>query len=309
MPKRITNIHDKFVKDLLSTPELAIAFLEEYLPIEVVNILDFGSLTYQNTSYLSKELKASYSDMVWSITSKEDISLKICLLLEHKSYVEPNVNFQLLEYLALAYQKQLKEKKELELIIPILYYHGSEKWEYQSLQSHFTKFPIYLQKYLPNFAIEFINLQQLSQQQIQSLKHGLLRTALTVQRYYTDSEQLNKSIEQVLLNLNPYLESNFIDVIFVYLIQNDKLNKASFKKKLEILPPEINSKAMSIYDELLQEGIEKGKAEGIVEGIEKGIEKAILNSYNNGIALETIRLITGESIEKIMDVLKKNDKI
>ncbi|WP_165933433.1 Rpn family recombination-promoting nuclease/putative transposase, partial [Arundinibacter roseus] len=39
MPQRITNIHDKFVKDLLSQKELAIAFLQEYLPGEVAQIL------------------------------------------------------------------------------------------------------------------------------------------------------------------------------------------------------------------------------------------------------------------------------
>lgn len=50
MPQVIRNIHDKFVKDLLSKRELAIAFLEEYLPDEVTEILDFETLVYQNTS-------------------------------------------------------------------------------------------------------------------------------------------------------------------------------------------------------------------------------------------------------------------
>jgi predicted transposase YdaD len=56
-------------------------------------------------------------------------------------------------------------------------------------------------------------------------------------------------------------------------------------------------------------GKAEGKAEGIEEGIEKGIEKTVLNAFNNNIDLETIRLITGESLEKINDLLKKNGKI
>lgn len=61
---------------------------------------------------------------------------------------------------------------------------------------------------------------------------------------------------------------------------------------------------MSIYDELIQEGIEKGRA----EGIEKGIEKTILNAYDNGFVLEDILVITGESAEKIREVLKRNGR-
>ncbi|MBX2952564.1 MAG: Rpn family recombination-promoting nuclease/putative transposase [Leadbetterella sp.] len=34
------------------------------------------------------------------------------LLLEHKSYVEPHVIFQLLDYLSSGYRKQIKENKK-----------------------------------------------------------------------------------------------------------------------------------------------------------------------------------------------------
>ena len=70
---------------------------------------------------------------------------------------------------------------------------------------------------------------------------------------------------------------------------------------------------MSLYDELIQEGILRGKIEGklegIKEGIEKGIEKIILNAYDNKIDLQTIRLISGESLEKINSILIRNGRI
>ncbi len=66
---------------------------------------------------------------------------------------------------------------------------------------------------------------------------------------------------------------------------------------------------MSLYDELIQEGILRGKLEGIEEGIEKGIEKIILNAYDNKIDLQTIRLISGESLEKINSILIRNGRI
>ncbi|TAF93384.1 MAG: hypothetical protein EAZ32_19055 [Cytophagia bacterium] len=65
---------------------------------------------------------------------------------------------------------------------------------------------------------------------------------------------------------------------------------------------------MSIYDELIQEGMERGRAEGIEKGRAEGIEKIILNAFDYGIALDLIGAITGENLEKIEAVLKKNGR-
>ncbi|MCU0340971.1 MAG: hypothetical protein MUE30_13895 [Spirosomaceae bacterium] len=92
---------------------------------------------------------------------------------------------------------------------------------------------------------------------------------------------------------------------------HDKLEES-----IKILPAPFPNKVMSIYDELIQEGFQRGIAEGIekgiekgrAEGTEKGIEKTILNAFDNGIGLDLIRVITGESIEKIEDILQKNER-
>jgi predicted transposase/invertase (TIGR01784 family) len=224
--------------------------------------------------------------------------------LEHKSYPDPFVGFQLLEYIAQAYQAQRKEGKAFEVVVPVLYYHGSTQWSYKPLRSHFEHYTSQLLAYVPDFDTVFIDLHNLQVPQLERLRHGLVRTALTVQRYYVDAKEINEQIGRILSSLSPYLESNFLDVIFVYLLQNEQLNRRSFRQAVECLPPYLTEKAMSIYDELIQEGIEKGRA----EGIEKGIEKTILNAYDNGFVLEDILVITGESAEKIREVLKRNGR-
>jgi hypothetical protein len=62
---------------------------------------------------------------------------------------------------------------------------------------------------------------------------------------------------------------------------------------------------MSIYDQLIAEGVEKG----IEKGIERELEKTVLNAFDNQISLETIRIISGETIEKINEILKRNARI
>lgn len=304
MSRNLNNIHDRFVKQLLSSKDLSVEFLKEYLPPEVASLINFETLTYQNTSYLSGDLKSSFSDMVWQVKINSGKNLRICLLLEHKSYVDPRAAFQILEYLALAYQRQLSEKKKPELIIPVLYYHGKRKWNYQSFESYFSVTPEHLKKYLPRYESIFINLQQMSPDQLQNLRNGLLKSAIMLQKYYFDPESLNQNVFRILESLNPYLESKIVDAIFVYLIQNRHLRHGQFRESLKTFSPALNAKIMSIYNQLINDGIEKG----LEQGIEKGLERAILNAFDNGYDISAIRVITGESSEKIKAALIRNNR-
>jgi predicted transposase/invertase (TIGR01784 family) len=177
MAKQINNIHDKFIKELLSQKEIAIAFLEQNLPFDLLQAIDIQSIEYENTSFLNVKLEESFSDLVFRFKSEKSI-LKISLLLEHKSYIDANVAFQVLEYLALGYQKQLKSKKSIELIVPVIYYHGKDKWIYKDISIFFSEYSSILQKYIPNFQSEFIDLNDMTTDHILKLRNGLLRSAL-----------------------------------------------------------------------------------------------------------------------------------
>lgn len=126
MAKNISNIHDKFVKQLLSDKKMATAFLQAYIPDSVKELLLFESMEYVNTSYISDELATSFSDLVWRFSTVKYVKVQVNLLLEHKSMVDKHTAFQVLEYIALGYRTQLKSKSKPELIIPLVYYHGNK---------------------------------------------------------------------------------------------------------------------------------------------------------------------------------------
>lgn len=118
MPHKINNIHDKFIRQILSHKEIAIEFLSQYLPSQLTRIIDFETLTHQDISYINESLKVSYSDLIWRVKIKDSEHLKISLLLEHKSYADSKVVFQLLEYLAFGYRKQINEEKKTNSLFP-----------------------------------------------------------------------------------------------------------------------------------------------------------------------------------------------
>lgn len=309
MPGRITNIHDKFIKQILSDKELAIEFLQHYLPEELVKTLDFGTLQQQDTSYITDRLKTSYSDLLWRVKIKGRDSLQISLLLEHKSSPDTKTAFQLLEYLALGYQKQLRERKEPELIVPVLYYHGKRKWKFRAIKEYFNDYPDFLKKYLPAFDTEFVNLHKVASEQIMALKNGLLSSAIMLQKYCFDPEGLAAYIRRIVENLNPYLQSNATDVIFVYMIIGVRLEKRHLTEAIKKLPDDMSTKVMTIYDQLILEGKKQGLAEGIEKGVIKTLERTVLNAYDAGIDVATIRIITGESEENINVILKQHNRI
>ena len=111
MPKRINNPHDKFVKDMFSDMEMAIAFLDTYLPDHLKKILVLQSLEYENTSYLTDELAETFSDIVIKFNTVNDDLCQISLLIEHKSSPDPLIAFQLAGYISMGYLKQIKQKK------------------------------------------------------------------------------------------------------------------------------------------------------------------------------------------------------
>lgn len=300
MSTKITHLHDTFIKDVLSHKESAIDFFKEYLPGSLVKALDLETLTPLGTSYINRHLKTSYSDLVWSVKMKDQENLQISMLLEHKSTADVDTAFQLLEYLALAYRKQRKEIKKTELIVPILYYHGKHDWEFRSMQSFFPDLPDFLKVYIPAFHTEYVNLHGFSAAQILELENGLLSGAIMLQKYFFYPEDLNTYFLNILEKLSPYLHTNLIEPIFVYL-KYSGLDKEHFDEAIKNLPEDMRTRVLTLGEQF--------KVAGIAEGREQVLQKTVLNAFDNGYAVSEICLITGESEQKINQLLKQNNRI
>ncbi|MFT6205441.1 MAG: putative transposase YdaD [Spirosomataceae bacterium] len=109
----------------------------------------FDSIEYVNTTYLSEELATYFSGLAWRFSTVQNKEVQVSLLLEHKSMVDKYIAFQVLEYIALGYRTQLKNKQQLELIIPIAYYHGNKRWEYRASTDFFDEISSDLHPFLP----------------------------------------------------------------------------------------------------------------------------------------------------------------
>lgn len=125
----INKPHDKLFKEVLSNIENSRSFMENYLPNEILNIIDLDNLTIEKDSYIDEELEEYFSDILF----KTNINRKpgyIYFLFEHKSYISDTISLQLLKYIIKIWEQKLKKEgqKKLPLIIPMVIYHGESKW-------------------------------------------------------------------------------------------------------------------------------------------------------------------------------------
>lgn len=287
MSKNINNIHDKFLKSALADKELAQEFLQHFLPDNIVPILDIPALKPQDYSYISSELNATFSDIIFTIPLKETSGkhCQVSLLLEHKSKKDPNTAFQLLHYIASGYLKQLKNKEHLSPIIPIVYYHGKQPWEYKSVYDHFEKISEDVKPFIPDFATHFIDLVRMSDEELLQLKGTFIISVILSQKYSHQPKELIQNLGRIFHTFSSE-KKNFQEALFVYIMKQADIKEEKIVELLEDAPSDIKNNIMTTYDQIIskgkQLGVEESKVNTILNGYNKGhSEELIADFYRN----------------------------
>ncbi len=319
---KIQNPHDKFFKSFIYDKENAIDFLKTFLPQNISGIIDFGSLSIENNSFISEALSETFSDAIFKCRlkkAKEEVFVSI--LIEHKSYPDKYIAIQLLNYLANGYLTQLKESNTLQLIIPFIYYHGRENWQYKSLPQIINNIPDYLKEFVPDFNTIFVDLNTMSEAELENINNLMLLSALYMQKYSFSPEQLLSKIVDILTiaDRNPQKRGNFLKYIFVYFNELVEIETGELREIIASLPDKTKKDIMTTYQlikkegkiEGLQEGIQKGRKEGLEEGLEKGLqkglEKGVLNLHKRDFTIAQIAEIMEIPVAKVKRILERNN--
>ena len=117
---------------------------------------------------MDKELGHHFSDLLYKVRHQQG-DLYIYLLLEHKSSPDPWVGLQLLRYLVRIWElhrKQHPKEKKLPAIIPLVLYHGKQKWRIsKKFRSLIAQDSTELDHYIPDFSYQLHDLSALSDDQ------------------------------------------------------------------------------------------------------------------------------------------------
>lgn len=313
------------MKSLLADPERARTFLKNMLPAELCARLNFDTLRATNQSFVRRDLREFFSDALFQVNLSQegDKYLLISILLEHKSYPDAAVAIQMLTYLAEGYRAQAEAKfsesaaisgsekirrPSLHPIIPFLFYHGREDWEFVPLHQLFDNAYQAFIPYIPTFETIYSNLRKLPENDLLNLQEAWLRAVLLTQKFSHDPSALIERFIPIFDAIRKSTERNFFSQFIIYYLRVSAIKRTQLQHLWNLLPSNENSENMEWFEEILQkgyrkgikkgykdgvqtgyeEGIEKGIKEGLLageqKGIEKGIEKGIAKGIEKGIA-------------------------
>ena len=127
---KVHNPHDAFFKEVMGNKEAAGDFFMNYLPPDILKLIDIKTLQIKKDSFIEKELKRFYSDILYQVSLRENKAY-FYLLFEHQSSPDRLIAFRLLRYMIKIWELELRQHPEIRLlppIIPMVLYHGENRW-------------------------------------------------------------------------------------------------------------------------------------------------------------------------------------
>lgn len=138
----VNDPHDKYFRSVMQIHQVAIEFLQWFLPKHISEILDLDSLTLIEGTFIDEDLNKTMSDVVFDCQYRlnNDASgivhhSKIIILIEHQSSPERFMPIRVFNYLFSLLNKHLKaeefnnsnDNRLLPAVYPIVFYHGKSR--------------------------------------------------------------------------------------------------------------------------------------------------------------------------------------
>lgn len=266
--------------------------MEEFLPGYAKEQIDLQSLEVMKESYVEESLKKRLSDVVYKVKTKHDKERDafVYCLLEHQSSSDYWMAFRLMQYslLLLERHQNKKSKAKLPIIIPLVFYNGTKKYNApRNIWELFDNPELAKKAMLGDYHL--IDLQAMQDSDIDYNKHMSL--LLYVMKHIMTRDTL-KMIEEGMKKCNKAIildkEKGYIHIKSIIWYTDSKI-ALNDKEKLEQiiidhLPTKDSEDVMkTIADDYIAQGMKRGIAQGIERGMERGIAQGMERGISAGL--------------------------
>ncbi|MDM3317049.1 Rpn family recombination-promoting nuclease/putative transposase [Citrobacter europaeus] len=296
--------HDAVFKKIMSYPEMARDFLDIHLPPALREICDLQTLKLEPGSFIEQDLRAYYSDVLWSLKTREGQGYIYCVI-EHQSTAVQHMAFRLMRYAIAAMQHHLDAgNKTLPLVVPMLFYHGQQSpypWSLNWLDEFDNP---QLARQLYSEAFPLVDITVIPDDEI--AQHRRVALLELMQKHIRDRDLMGLVDRLVSLLVTSTANDSQLQTLFNYLLRyGDVCHVNKFIHEVAERTPHNKERLMTIAERLkqeghhngLQQGIEQGIQQGLAQGVRKGTQEEALRiarmMLENGIDRDLIRLITG----------------
>ncbi len=283
------SIHDHFLKEVFRDVGRAQSYFQHRLPADLIEQIDLSKIQEVPGSFLNEELKASFADILFEVPLKgRKKSFFLPILLEFKSWKDKYVTIQLGQYIFSGLGKQVKKGKKPRPVIPVLFYHGKDPWEYHTHRSLYSDLDDSLKKYIPEFDYVFDNIQATEESEILRIQAGIWRGVKLLLKRAWNEEDLMRSADKIFLEIHKSDRNLTVKAIVYY--YNMITNKEKAMESLESISSIVKRGPKNAYEEILLEGYEKADKENreeiqkIKEEQKATIRKSVVNLYKLGVS-------------------------
>jgi predicted transposase YdaD len=280
-------------------------FTKNYLPPEVVKLLDLDTLDISKDSFIDSELKRHFSDLLYKVSFRDKNGNQqqayIYLLFDHKSYVDKWVGLQLFDYMSkiwdLSFKQQETVRKEqrqddepvdawyLPPIFPLVVYHGERRWtastEFIDL---FKDLPDALRPYMPNYRYFLYDLSDYSDDEITDAV--ILQVGMLLLKYIY-SEELFARLPGIIRLLNRLSDSRtalgYFETLIWYVSSGAK--HLTEQQLVEVVKEIFEEKGGDIMPTIAETWMERGRVEGLELGLNKGRVEGLERGRVEGLEL------------------------
>jgi predicted transposase/invertase (TIGR01784 family) len=299
-----------FVKTF-SDPENVKILLKMALPEAVKNAIDLSTTEIAFTTYVSDNIKGHYSDIVvktrMKTTDGDEIQADIYILVEHKSTARNQDLVQVLKYMYLEWQKDVDQKKPLRVIIPLIFYHGKEKWNVP--RSFVDQFNVNeeIKKFLLNYRYILFDTRDwdfLDEANAGLKNNVFLLTALVLMKSaYNEDMETIEAIFRLWHEKGFTQEKNKILFFLMYITEIRDMPLDKLQEKLKESKIEGGDLMPSLAQRLREEGERVGVKKGVKEGEKKKAKESARRMLDDDFPVESIVKYTGLTEKEVKELL------
>ncbi|NDJ52479.1 MAG: hypothetical protein GYB68_05250 [Chloroflexi bacterium] len=280
----LANPHDALFRALLEDPKRAETLIREYLPVKIANLLTDEPPALVDGTFIDEELRGSQSDRLFEARLRNGRLALIYALLEHKSHPDASTPLQLLGYMVRIWKRHAgqdaQKLRALPPIIPLVFYHGKEKWEVPNSIIDCIDADDEMADQTREFRYILHNLQPIAYEQLSS--YPPLRAVLGALKFaFVDGVGVEAlaAILKDLPNGDPLELQVLVYIVTVY----NHATQDALTQALSAAKPGREEELMpTIAQEWLKQGKNEGKLEGLAEGKLEGLAEGKLEGLAEG---------------------------
>ena len=265
-------------------------FLSMYLPDEITQHINLDTLKMSKDTFVDEELRSHFSDLLYTVKHRKE-DLHLYLLFEHKSSPDSWISLQLLRYMVKIwdlYRKQHPKTKKLPTILPLVLYHGYNKWKIpQEFNALLAQNDDYLKEYTPNFQYLLHDFSFMSNEEIRG--KAILRLTLQLFKHIKDPALADK-LPQI-INLLQEVSSKqtaleILEILLRYVVKGTKRFSEQDMTKIFTQTSMEDNIMKTFIDDYIEQGLKQGIQQGIQQGMQQGMQQGIQQGSNKVLIIQ-----------------------